>query len=107
MSPTLTDAGVAASDPSDGLAVLEQRGSKAETFGIPLAVLQSGWKVSEVDVAEVGASDHLAFLAESVRTENPTVLEPVFERARDELRQSRDPATRPAGECPWRDAAPP
>jgi pyrroloquinoline quinone biosynthesis protein E len=39
MSPTLTDAGVAASDPSDGLAVLEQRGSKAETFGIPLAVL--------------------------------------------------------------------
>jgi len=39
MSPTLTDAGMAASDPSDGLAVLEQRGSKAETFGIPLAVL--------------------------------------------------------------------
>jgi len=39
MSPTLTDAGVAASDPSDGLAVLEQRGSTAETFGIPLAVL--------------------------------------------------------------------
>ena len=39
MSPTLTDAGIAASDPSDGLAVLEQRGSKAETFGIPLAVL--------------------------------------------------------------------
>src|SRR5882762_2239037 len=39
MSPTLTDAGMAASDPSDGLAVLEQRGSTAETFGIPLAVL--------------------------------------------------------------------
>jgi len=39
MSPTLTDAGVAASDPSDGLAVLEQRSSAAETFGIPLAVL--------------------------------------------------------------------
>ena len=39
MSPTLTDAGVAASDPSDGLAVLEARGSTAETFGIPLAVL--------------------------------------------------------------------
>jgi pyrroloquinoline quinone biosynthesis protein E len=39
MSPTLTDAGVAASDPSDGLAVLERRGSTAETFGIPLAVL--------------------------------------------------------------------
>src|ERR1700716_191265 len=36
MSPTLTDAGVAASDPQDGLAVLEQRGSKAETFGLPL-----------------------------------------------------------------------
>ena len=39
MSPTLTDAGVAASDPTDGLAVLEARGSTAETFGIPLAVL--------------------------------------------------------------------
>ena len=39
MSPTLTDAGIAASDPSDGLAVLESRGSTAETFGIPLAVL--------------------------------------------------------------------
>ena len=39
MSPTLTDAGVAASDPSDGIAVLERRGSTAETFGIPLAVL--------------------------------------------------------------------
>src|SRR6202171_6621775 len=39
MSPPLTDAGVAAIDPSDGLAVLENRGSKAETFGIPLAVL--------------------------------------------------------------------
>ncbi len=39
MSPTLTDAGVAASDPRDGLAVLEARGSTAETFGIPLAVL--------------------------------------------------------------------
>ena len=30
---------VAASDPTDGLAVLESRGSTAETFGIPLAVL--------------------------------------------------------------------
>ena len=30
---------MAASDPADGLAVLEQRGSTAETFGIPLAVL--------------------------------------------------------------------
>src|ERR1700678_1558754 len=39
MSPTLTDAGVAAKNPSDGLAVLESRGSTAETFGIPLAVL--------------------------------------------------------------------
>jgi pyrroloquinoline quinone biosynthesis protein E len=39
MSPTLTDANLAASDPGDGLAVLEQRGSTAETFGIPLAVL--------------------------------------------------------------------
>ena len=39
MSPTLTDAGVAANAPSDGLAVLESRGSTAETFGIPLAVL--------------------------------------------------------------------
>ena len=39
MSPTLTDAHVAASDPTDGLAVLESRGSTAETFGIPLAVL--------------------------------------------------------------------
>ena len=39
MSPTLTDAARAASDPTDGLAVLEQRGSTAETFGIPLAVL--------------------------------------------------------------------
>src|SRR6202051_3154952 len=39
MSPTLTDAGAAARDPGDGLAVLEGRGSTAETFGIPLAVL--------------------------------------------------------------------
>ena len=39
MSPTLTDAGVAAKNPSDGLAVLESRSSTAETFGIPLAVL--------------------------------------------------------------------
>src|ERR1700721_4535370 len=39
MSPTLTDAGVAASDPSDGLAVLESRGSTAENFGLPLPVL--------------------------------------------------------------------
>ena len=39
MSPTLTDANAAAGAPSDGLAVLEQRGSTAETFGIPLAVL--------------------------------------------------------------------
>ena len=39
MSPTLTDAGVAANNPSDGLAVLEKRSSTAETFGIPLAVL--------------------------------------------------------------------
>ena len=40
MSPTLTDAGMAAaSNPSDGLGVLEKRRSTAETFGIPLAVL--------------------------------------------------------------------
>ena len=41
MSPTLTDASAVAGDPSDGLAVLEARGSTAETFGIPLAVLPS------------------------------------------------------------------
>src|SRR6202521_5894042 len=39
MSPTFTDANSAGGDPSDGLAVLEQRGSTAETVGIPLAVL--------------------------------------------------------------------
>jgi PqqA peptide cyclase len=39
MSPTLTDASANAGAPSDGLAVLESRGSTAETFGIPLAVL--------------------------------------------------------------------
>ena len=39
MSPTLTDANQAVADPSDGLAALERRGSTAETFGIPLAVL--------------------------------------------------------------------
>src|SRR5947209_14467583 len=39
VSPTLTDASAVAGAPSDGLAVLEQRGSLAETFGIPLAVL--------------------------------------------------------------------
>src|ERR1700745_1945868 len=39
MSPTLTDAASVAADPSDGLAIMEQRGSTAETFGIPLAVL--------------------------------------------------------------------
>jgi pyrroloquinoline quinone biosynthesis protein E len=39
MSPTLTDAFPAHADPADGLVVLEQRKSQAETFGIPLAVL--------------------------------------------------------------------
>src|ERR1700750_1745969 len=39
MRPTLTDASPVAADPSDGLAIMEQRGSTAETFGIPLAVL--------------------------------------------------------------------
>jgi PqqA peptide cyclase len=39
MSPTLTDASAVAGARSDGLAALEQRGSLAETFGIPLAVL--------------------------------------------------------------------
>ncbi len=39
MSPTLTDANPVVADPSDGLAIMEQRGSPAETFGIPLAVL--------------------------------------------------------------------
>src|SRR6201746_2977424 len=39
MSPTLTDASPVVADPSDGLAVLEARGTTAETFGIPLAVL--------------------------------------------------------------------
>src|SRR4051812_26596475 len=39
MSPTLIDTHGAAPDPADGLAVLESRGSTAETFGIPLAVL--------------------------------------------------------------------
>ncbi len=39
MSPTLTDANQAVADPNDGLAALERRGSTAETYGIPLAVL--------------------------------------------------------------------
>ncbi len=39
MSPTEANTNIAVVDPSDGLAVLEQRGSVAETFGIPLAVL--------------------------------------------------------------------
>src|ERR1700709_2878051 len=39
MRPTLTDASPVVADPSDGLAIMEQRGSTAETFGIPLAVL--------------------------------------------------------------------
>jgi pyrroloquinoline quinone biosynthesis protein E len=39
MSPTLTGASPVRADPADGLAVLEQRKSQAETFGIPLAVL--------------------------------------------------------------------
>ncbi|HAO42327.1 MAG TPA: pyrroloquinoline quinone biosynthesis protein PqqE [Afipia sp.] len=39
MSPTLADASPVHADPADGLAVLEQRKSQAETFGIPLAVL--------------------------------------------------------------------
>ena len=39
MSPTLTDASPVVADPSDGLAIMEQHGSSAETFGIPLAVL--------------------------------------------------------------------
>src|SRR5260221_2474074 len=39
MSPTLPGASAVAGARSDGLVVLEQRGSTAETFGIPLAVL--------------------------------------------------------------------
>jgi pyrroloquinoline quinone biosynthesis protein E len=39
MSLPLTDTSAVAADPSDGVAVLEQRRSSAETFGIPLAVL--------------------------------------------------------------------
>ncbi len=39
MSPTLTDTAPIIADPNDGLAVLERRGSTAETFGVPLAVL--------------------------------------------------------------------
>ena len=39
MSPTLTDASPVMADPSDGLAIMEARGTAAETFGIPLAVL--------------------------------------------------------------------
>lgn len=39
MSSTLIDASPVHADPADGLAVLEQRKSQAETFGIPLAVL--------------------------------------------------------------------
>ena len=39
MSPTLSDANRAVTDPADGLAALESRRSTAETFGIPLAVL--------------------------------------------------------------------
>ena len=58
MSSTLTDANVAASDPADGLAALESRGSVAETFGIPLAVL------AEKYAAERGAiaTDVIAML---------------------------------------------
>lgn len=40
MSPTMTDAGMLAPDPADGIAALEGRArSVAETYGIPLAVL--------------------------------------------------------------------
>src|ERR1700709_511916 len=39
MRPTLTDASPVVADPSDGLAIMESRGTAAETFGIPLAVL--------------------------------------------------------------------
>ena len=35
----LTDAGPIFTDPADGVAILESRGSTAETLGIPLAVL--------------------------------------------------------------------
>jgi hypothetical protein len=50
--------------------------------GIPLAVSETSWKPGALDSVELGASDHLVLLAESVRTENPPVLDPVFERAR-------------------------
>src|SRR4029453_16851461 len=39
MSDILTEGKTAGTAPTDGLAVLESRGSTAETFGIPLAVL--------------------------------------------------------------------
>ncbi len=39
MSEALTDTGPAPAAAQDGLAVLEQQRSTAETFGIPLAVL--------------------------------------------------------------------
>ena len=39
MSTTVSHSQAAARDPGDGLEVLESRGSIAETYGIPLAVL--------------------------------------------------------------------
>ena len=39
MTEQLVDTGTTVRDPSDGLAVLESRGSTAESYGIPLAVL--------------------------------------------------------------------
>ena len=85
MSPTLTDAGMAASDPSDGLAVLEQRGSKAETFGIPLAVLaelthrcplQCPYCSNPVEL-ERGSSGRLASLTLMLRLRGAVIASPL------------------------------
>ncbi|HEU5213949.1 MAG TPA: DUF6519 domain-containing protein [Gaiellaceae bacterium] len=70
------------------LEVLDIRGNIVElsqgtgSRDIPLAITETVWKPQELGAVELGASDHLALLADSVRTENPAVLDPVFERAR-------------------------
>jgi hypothetical protein len=70
------------------LEVLDIRGNIVELSrgaagrDIPLAVSETSLKQDLVGSVELGASDHLTLLADSMRTENPPVLDPVFERAR-------------------------
>jgi Family of unknown function (DUF6519)/Right handed beta helix region len=56
------------------------RGAGGQT--VALAVTEAVWRPGELGAAELGATDHLTLFADVVRSDNPSVLDPAFERAR-------------------------